>query len=158
MLHQRHLPKLSSTKIKQLLTPNLSRARQNWTISVEITPNVHQIHQEITQIVGEPILLDFSLRRNFPWGLGNRVSRFSEIRLPCISKSQHLSTNSLPKLNAAEYFLILFNSNEILQIFTKGSFLTRHPLPILECQYGNYCDSSITQCMFSLGNHHFKNV
>ena len=101
MLHQHHLPPGSSTTIKQLLTPNLSRARQNWTISVEITPKVHKVRlKDISHKLWEkPILLDFSLRRNFPEGHGNRVSRFSEMRLPCISKShKHLSTNSLPKL------------------------------------------------------------
>ena len=108
MLRQRHLPLLSSTKIKQLLTPNLSRARQNWTISVEIAQNVHQTHQDILHKLWEnQSCWTFLYDVTFPGGSAIESAGFSEIRLPCISKSQHLSTNSLPKLNAAEYFITL---------------------------------------------------
>ena len=99
---QRHLANFSGTTIEQLQTPSLSRARQNFDNISRYHPSGNErkrMTKNVQRIAGEPIVLDFSLRRNFlDHGLGKPVSSFLEMRLPCISKSQATpSHKSLPE-------------------------------------------------------------
>ena len=65
---QRHLANFSGTTIEQLQTPSLSRARQNFDNISRYHPSGNErkrMTKNVQRIAGEPIVLDFSLRRNF---------------------------------------------------------------------------------------------
>ena len=99
---QRHLANFSSTTIEQLQTPSLSRARQNFDNISRYHPSGNE-RKNWQKMCKE--LRENQLRWTFLYdvtfsmvGLGNPVSSFLEMRLPCISKSQATpSHKSLPE-------------------------------------------------------------
>ena len=110
---QRHLANFSSTTIEQLQTHSLSRARQNFDNISRYHPSGNErlkLTKNVQGIAGEPIVLDFSLRRNFL----DHGSGQSSQQLLRNETSLHLKipSNTFPQITSGKIIVLLTAGKE----------------------------------------------